>query len=524
MKRIIFNITKIKKLIAIFMIAGITLFGNKVYAVSIDSLTSTLNDGIFNVTGSINSGTTINTSYANEYYTYIKVGNNEKEIIYSDNTTIDGINVNISLEQGSNLKEVIVNYKLTNTTGETKTVKLGTHTDTELANNDYAAIYKDGHSKLLITQDDDSDASSYGTQLKIDFEPSVSTSWIGYYYVGQENIFNDGTVLSYTIDDDIDTALAYSWSNTLNAGESITYKARFGMQEAAKGKVNFYSYGSDTPTVKDVLIGGSVKTLDVHTEANYIYEWNTKKDGTGTYYPANRSVLITTDGMNLYELKYDSEHRVVMQSGSNATITSDDGESILHHGTKKYTITPKKGYKVTSVKVNGVEMVSKLVNNVLTLNDVMDNVKIEVETEPIYEFTYGANQSYIVNQNNELRFKINADYNAFANGGKVYVDDQIVDSKYYSYEDDDTLIILNKEYLDTLSNGNHTLKVQFNDGGEATTKFTIVKVNAPTQDDTNTEDNPKTGDNIVFYVATGILSMIGLAGAGIYTYRRKQKN
>lgn len=296
---------KIKKIIAIFMIVGITLFGNKVYAVSIDSLISTLSGGTFNITGSINSGTIINTSYDDEYYTYIKVGNNEKERVDSADTTIDGIKVNISLAQGSNSKEVIVTYKLTNTTGEAKTVKLGTHTDTELAGNDKAAIYKDGHSKLLITQDDDSDASSFGTQLKIDFQPSASTSWIGHYSGGEENIFNDSTVLSYTIDDNTDTGLAYSWSNTLNAGESETYKARFGMQEAAKGKVNFYSYGSDVPTVKDVLIGGSVKTLDVHTEANYVYEWNTKKDGTGTYYPANRTVLITADGMNLYELKYD---------------------------------------------------------------------------------------------------------------------------------------------------------------------------------------------------------------------------
>ncbi len=510
----------VKKIIATFMIIGITLFGNKVYAVSIDSLASTLNGGLFNVTGSINSGTIINTSYNDKYYTYIKVGNNEKERVDSADTTIDGIKVNISLAQGSNSKEVIVTYKLTNTTGEAKTVKLGTHTDTELADNDYAAIYKDGHSKLLITQDNDSIADSYGTQLKIDFQPSVSTSWIGIYYEGRENVFNDGTVLSYTIDDNIDTGLAYSWSNTLNAGESKTYKARFGIQEAAKGKVNFYSYGSDVPTVKDVLIGGSVKTLDVHTEANYVYEWNTKKDGTGTYYPANRTVLITSDGMNLYELKYDSEHRVVMQSGSNATITSDDGESILHHGTKKYTITPKKGYKVTSVKVNGVEMVSKLVNNVLTLNDVMDNVKIEVEAEPAYEFTSGANQSYIVNQNNELRFKINADYNAFVNGGKIYVDGKIVDPKYYSYENDDTLIILNKEYLDMLSSGNHTLKVQFNDGGVATTNFTVRR-------DSDEIKNPKTSDNITIQFVMLGASTIGMAmviGYILIVKKRRKNN
>ena len=39
---------------------------------------------------------------------------------------------------------------------------------------------------------------------------------------------------------------------------------------------------------------------------------------------------------------------------------------------------------------------------------------------------------------------------------------------------------------------------------------------------TNVE-NPKTGDNVMMYLATGILSIIGLAGAGIF-YRRKQTN
>ena len=40
---------------------------------------------------------------------------------------------------------------------------------------------------------------------------------------------------------------------------------------------------------------------------------------------------------------------------------------------------------------------------------------------------------------------------------------------------------------------------------------------------TNVE-NPKTGDNVMLYLATGILSIIGLAGLGLYGYKRKQAN
>lgn len=41
---------------------------------------------------------------------------------------------------------------------------------------------------------------------------------------------------------------------------------------------------------------------------------------------------------------------------------------------------------------------------------------------------------------------------------------------------------------------------------------------------TTNVENPKTGDNIAFYLITGILSIIGLAGTSIIVYRKKQTN
>lgn len=46
-----------------------------------------------------------------------------------------------------------------------------------------------------------------------------------------------------------------------------------------------------------------------------------------------------------------------------------------------------------------------------------------------------------------------------------------------------------------------------------------------TGESTNTNvENPKTGDNVMMYLATGILSIIGLAGASVIVYRKKQTN
>ena len=93
---------------------------------------------------------------------------------------------------------------------------------------------------------------------------------------------------------------------------------------------------------------------------------------------------------------------------------------------------------------------------------------------------------------------------------------KLVDPKNYTAESGSTIITLKKEFVDKLSVGEHTLKVLFNDGGVAITTFNVAKVTVPT-------DNPQTGDNIGFYIISGILSIVGLVLAGIF-YRRKQTN
>ena len=69
--------------------------------------------------------------------------------------------------------------------------------------------------------------------------------------------------------------------------------------------------------------------------------------------------------------------------------------------------------------------------------------------------------------------------------------------------------------MNSLSAGNHTLKVVFNNGGTAETTFTITNA--------NTSSNPATGDNIMLYISMLGLSIIGLAGTGFYV-RKKRYN
>ena len=207
---------------------------------------------------------------------------------------------------------------------------------------------------------------------------------------------------------------------------------------------------------------------------------------------------------------------VTVKDVDGATITPNGVVAVSYGETQEFTITANSGYKLVKVLVDGTDKTADMVGDTLKLTNITSNINLEVVVEKIvYEVTEGANQKYTITKNNEAKFKINADFRLF-DDGKVYVDNELVDLKNYTAESGSTIITLKKEFVDTLSVGEHTLKVLFNNGGEAITTFNVAKVTVPT-------DNPNTGDNIGFYIISGILTIVGLAGAGIF-YRRKQTN
>ena len=238
------------------------------------------------------------------------------------------------------------------------------------------------------------------------------------------------------------------------------------------------------------------------------------------------TVETTVTGNNI-ELTVNEEKKVIVsykkipftvtvKDVDGATITPNGVVAVTYGEDKEFTITANSGYKLVKVLVDEIDKTADMVGDTLKLTNITSNINLEVVVEKIvYEVTEGANQKYTITKNNEAKFKINADFRLF-DDGKVYVDNELVDLKNYTAESGSTIITLKKEFVDTLSVGEHTLKVLFNNGGEAITTFNVAKVTVPT-------DNPNTGDNIGFYIISGILTIVGLAGAGIF-YRRKQTN
>ena len=296
--------------------------------------------------------------------------------------------------------------------------------------------------------------------------------------------------------------------------------------------------GTITPSKIDVIEGSKVKitfTPNTGYMVDKVLVNGIEKIATGN------EIEITVDEEKTVEVSYKKiPFTVTVEEVTGATVDPDGTVTVSYGDNKNFTITANSGYKLIKVLVNGTE--KTLDGNTLKLKNITSNMKIKVVVEKIeYKVIEGAEQTYTITEDTEARFKIDADYSLFNN--KVYVDNVLVDSSNYTSKSGSTIIVLNKDYVDTLAVGEHTLKVAFADGGEAETTFTIAR---KAEDNNNNEDNnennnenntpskpedkeemkdngsnPKTGDNIMLYVAIASMSIIGLGATTIVAKKKK---
>lgn len=122
-----------------------------------------------------------------------------------------------------------------------------------------------------------------------------------------------------------------------------------------------------------------------------------------------------------------------------------------------------------------------------------------------YEVIEGAKQIIDISKIGNLKFRFNIEYSKFKENGKIYIDNEIVDSSNYTSGEGSTIITFNSEYVKKLSAKEHTLKVVVSDG-EVETTFTVTK----------TSQNPATGDNAISNILILGLSVIGLTIVGLF--------
>ena len=309
------------------------------------------------------------------------------------------------------------------------------------------------------------------------------------------------------IDIEVDVKNTFNVITSVPGGNGTITPSKIGVIEGSKVKITF------TPNtgymIDKVLVNGIEKTA------------------TGN------EIEITVDEEKTVEVSYKKiPFTITVEEVTGATVNPDGTVTVGYGDNKDFTITANTGYKLVKVLVNDVE--KALDGNTLKLKNITSNMKIKVVVEKIeYKVIEGAEQTYTIKEDTEARFRIDADYSLFNN--KVYVDNVLVDSSNYTSKSGSTIITLKKEFVDTLSVGEHTLKVVFNDGGEAETTFTIEKKaennnnnenNTPSKPEDKEEmkdngSNPKTGDNIMFYVAIASMSIIGLVATTIVAKKKK---
>ena len=333
------------------------------------------------------------------------------------------------------------------------------------------------------------------------------------------------------------TAGTHTYKATYTPTDTINYKTVTDIEISVVVKNKFVlsgvvNGGNGTISVSslEVLEGKKAEVIFTPDEGYMIDK--VLVEGTEVEVTGNKLEL-TMDGHKLVVVSYKKiPFTVTVEDVEGATVDPSGVVTVNYGDNKNFTITANSGYKLIKVLVNGTE--KTLDGNTLKLTNITANMNIKVVVEKIvYEVIDGAEQTYTITEDTEARFRIDADYSLFNN--KVYVDNVLVDSSNYTSKSGSTIIVLNKDYVDTLAAGEHTLKVAFADGGEAETTFTIVRKaennnnnenNTPSKPEDKEEmkdngSNPKTGDNIMLYVAIASMSIIGLVATTIVAKKKK---
>ena len=168
------------------------------------------------------------------------------------------------------------------------------------------------------------------------------------------------------------------------------------------------------------------------------------------------------------------ERTFTLPRGSEITIKAMPGEGFSFDGW--YGYDPAGGSNSTSVILMSASPEYTLTVDNVTQEEIMTVGPAFIENyKAQYKVIEGADQTYTIDNNTEARFRIDADYSLFEDGGVVFVDEKEVDPSNYTSASGSTIITLKKEYVDTLSEGEHTLTILFNDDNTATTTFNVVR-------------------------------------------------
>lgn len=323
---------------------------------------------------------------------------------------------------------------------------------------------------------------------------------------------------------EISLAGRFTWNNPnekLSAG-THTYKATYTPEDTENYKtlndIDISITAKDTFTITGTvvegkgtitaptseIVEGSLIEVTFTPETGYMLA-KVSVNGTEVEVTDNK-LKLTVDANQSIEVSYKKiPFEIIVKDTNNAVITPNGTISVLYGDSQEFTIIANSGYRLKKILVNNIDRIKDIKDNKLVISNITADTTVEVIVE---EISYSViEKDNTIHKNTSAKFRIDADYSLFNNN--VFVDDVLLDEKYYTTQEGSTIIILKKEYINTLSIGTHTLKVTFSDGGEATTEFEVLEAIPD-----NINNNPNTGDNIKTYLLIFLASVSGLMYIG----------
>ena len=219
--------------------------------------------------------------------------------------------------------------------------------------------------------------------------------------------------------------------------------------------------------------------------------WNTKKDGSGENYNY------------VYWRFWDIDEKTDKEFEKDTKIKEENGYERYKNITLYASWTKK-----NEIKNNGEIKASITFEKDINANYVLETKKVEVKKD-----LADKNVKYIV------------DINVLENGQIVKINDTkmkiriALPEDLKGYEKYEVVYIKDNQIQETIPATIEDGYIVFE-----TTHLSEYGIVATKNSTNNSINNPKTGDNVVLYVISSIISIIGIAGFGLYDYKRKQTN
>ena len=349
-----------------------------------------------------------------------------------------------------------------------------------------------------------------GTSTKYDFNTQVTASleleakWL-FKTKAIASPSGSGKV-SYSVFDSFDTT-AERTDNYIAGSSGHGYKVKaesgYKFKEWRKGSPSGEIIGTNTS--EDVYVSSDGETLNIRHKTNT----------SGEYYA-------------IFEPETPIQHTIIVEYGAPSKTSAINGETIT------ITADPAPSGKEFDKWIieEGTITLADANSSTTTFTMPDENVKVkatykDIAVTPTYVIESGANQTYTIDSNVDVVIKASGDE---ANLSKIEFDGTVLDLENYTTAPGSTILTLKANYLNTLSEGDHTVKFVYQDG-DVSTNLKVVKNTTGDNSGGNTDPsgtntnnnttNPQTSDNIVFYIIAMLLSLFGIAGASVYVNRIK---